>query len=138
MDAIKYTKIYLERRRGLNKFTMVKIITNKVLTPHTTKSDNIFYHKHYWSHPKVKSGEAFWVRDYELCVGYVLRKNTAIFRPIFSHKRQDLLNEVHLDITNPKKFWDNIKSRYYLELSKISNLPLECVGYIVTFMYQNV
>jgi len=130
MDVMKYKKIILQENWGENKFSMIEESVNvPQCFPYTYSVD---FQK---SYPKILSGEAFWITHNKICVGYYYRINPDIFRPIFSYKRQDLLNMVHIDIVNAKKFWNNIKSRYYLELSKISNLPLECVGYIVTFMY---
>ena len=39
----------------------------------------------YWSnHPLVNSGDAYWLNERTLCLGYKLRSNNAIYRPIFS------------------------------------------------------
>lgn len=83
----------------------------------------------------VLSGAGFWVNDNELCIGYVLHSNPDIFRPIFSHARHQLLKYVHLKIICPKAFWNNVKMRYYICISKLKKVPLECVRYIVDMLY---
>jgi hypothetical protein len=69
-----------------------------------------------------------------MCVGYEMTSNPEIFRPIFCPARQCLLEQVHLDIIG-QKFWKKVKSRYYVCLSKIRRMPLECIAYVVNFIY---
>lgn len=124
MDIIKYRKWYLSENWGVNNFRMVIVK----------------HYKRHWDgirkiHPTVLSGAGFWVNDNELCIGYVLHSNPDIFRPIFSHARHQLLKYVHLNIICPKSFWDNVKMRYYICISKLKKVPLECVRYIVDMLY---
>ena len=121
MDIIKYRKIYLNNNWGQNHFTAIK---QKV-----SGTFNVY------NHPLVLTGQAFWLNDNELCIGYEFNTNPEIFRPIFSHKRQRLLDGVHSNIPNPCAFWNRIKRRYYYIISHIKNLPLECVEHIVRFTY---
>ena len=99
------------------------------------------------NHPLVSSHKAYWINDHELCVGYELIENPEIFRPIFSHKRQRLLDRMHKfgknndeddkghTIDNPYKFWNKIKSKYFKEIYKIKKIPVECINYIVKFIW---
>ena len=87
MNSTKYTKIILHENWANNNFAMIK---EKVTCFYF--SDFINFQMY---HPKILSGEAFWITPVELCVGYYLRTNPDIFRPIFSHKRQRLLDMVH-------------------------------------------
>lgn len=128
MDIIKYRKIYLKYNWGENHFSAIK---QKVYG--TYNVSNAFTHS--TNHPLVLSGQAFWFNDNELCIGYELNTHPEIFRPIFSHKRQRLLDEVHSKIQNPCRFWNRIKRRYYYIISHIKNLPLDCVKHIVKFTY---
>lgn len=121
MDVIAYRKIYLAENWGLNRFNMVR--HNAVRRAYGT------------NHPLVLSGQAFWHTDNELCLGYELETNPDIFRPIFSHKRQRLLDGVHSQIVNPTQFWNRVKRRYYFAISRITKLPLECVICIVNYIY---
>ena len=84
MNKEKYRKWYLTENWQDNRFIMIK---EKVNISHY-----IFVSA---TPPKILSGEAFWITYNELCVGYYSEKNPDIFRPIFSHKRQRLLDKVH-------------------------------------------
>lgn len=86
-------------------------------------------------HPLVVAGKAFRINDRELCVGYRLASNHTIFRPIFSHKRQRILDNVHANIRCPTAFWYNVRQRYYLCMCKVKKLPLDCIQYIMRFIY---
>jgi hypothetical protein len=150
MDIEKYRKWYLERNWGQNRFTMIKYTTNirKNISPE--------YHNGFMfsNHPLVLSGKAFWINSHELCLGYELVENREIFRPIFSYKRQRLLDRMHKfillfdengkkvnedeegqTINNPYKFWNQNKSKYFKELCKIKKVPIECSKHIINFIY---
>ena len=75
------------------------------------------------------------ITDYEMCIGYKLTENPEIFRPIFSYKRQRLLDKVNKDIYNPINFWNKVKSKYFLTLSENKKIPLDCVKIIINFIY---
>ena len=129
MDITKYRKWYLEHNWGTNRFIMVK------MRPHISHSEmrSECHELSNWNHPMVNSGEAFWITDSELCIGYKLEENTDIFRPIFSYKRQEILDKLNNNIYNPIKFWNKIKSTYFYSLCYITKLPIECVKNIVMF-----
>ena len=127
MDVIKYRKWYLCENWGTNEFVMVKHTVDKYSKKLFSFTNN---------HPRVLLGNAFWINNKELCIGYTMRGFNEIFRPIFSHKRQRILNKVNKNIINPIKFWNNIKSQYFMSLSKIRILPIDCINYIVEeFIY---
>tara|TARA_B110000093_G_C12583131_1_gene250861 strand:+ start:66 stop:452 length:387 start_codon:yes stop_codon:yes gene_type:complete len=128
MDIIKYRKMYLSENWGINQFVMVRKSVGSGRTPHG--------HSSWTNHPFVSTGQAFWINDSELCVGYKMNTDPDVFRPIFSHKRQRLLDRVHSTIVNPSNFWNRVKWRYYFTLCHIKTLPLECADYIVEFMYR--
>ena len=119
MDIIKYRKWYLLENWRDNAFRTVLVET----------PGRIVAQKH------LSSGTGFWLNDNVLCIGYEMCSNTDIFRPIFSHKRQRLLEHVHAGILG-QQFWQNVKSRYYVCLSKIKTMPLECVVHVVNFIYK--
>jgi len=129
MDVIKYRKLYLSENWGENRFIMV---TREV--EHQRRGLTIDFQT---NHPKVLSGEAYWITHNKLCIGYVLDSNPGIYRPIFSHKRQRLLDKVNLNIIKPYKFWNKIKSNYFMSLVKIHSkkIPIECIKYIIMFTY---
>lgn len=131
MDIEKYRKWYLEDRNNL--FTMVKFgVEFKELR--IWKNNRIVVLNFGRNHPFVLAEKAFWVNDRELCIGYQLCSNTSIFRPIFSYKRQRLLDQVHVDIKCPTAFWRAVKMRYYICMSQLKILPLQCVAHIVHFI----
>jgi len=120
MNVEKYRKWYLSENWGDNRFKMIIFnigIDNGPIT-----------------HGLVLSKQAFWVNEHTLCIGYRLCCNPNIYRPIFSHARQRLLDKVHKDIINPAIFWRKIKQRYYLCLSKVKKIPLECVIHIIHYI----
>jgi len=125
MDVIKYRKLYLQHNWAVNSFIMV---TKKL--PWWNFRENMSK-----NHRDVLSGKCFWINNKELCMGYEMITNETIFRPIFSHKRQRLLDKVHLNIINPIKFWNKIKSRFFTTLSEKKNIPLECIMHIILYFY---
>jgi len=136
MDAIKYRKWYLSENWGENRFTMLEFLVE--LTQLQFRQNNrIMTVDFQRNHPKVLSGEAYWITHTKLCIGYELDSNPGIYRPIFSHKRQRLLDKVNLNIIKPYKFWDKIKSNYFMSLAKIHSkkIPIECIKYIIMFTY---
>jgi len=120
MDKEKYRKWYLLYNWGNNEFIMVKC-----------KS---VYNLRY-IHLLIKNGTAYWLNTNELCIGYILINDHNIFRPVFSYKRQQFLDNVNTDIKNYNKFWNRIKSRYYYTMAHKKELPLEIIEKIVTYIY---
>ena len=137
MDVSKYRKWYLSENWGLNDFTMVTYRTHigRMRNDGFTRVHHLWesLRGNVWNHPMVNSGNPFWINDSELCIGYELRENSNIFRPIFSHKRQQFLDKENLDIISPKKFWNKVKSKYFHALYYIKKLPIDCVNQIMMF-----
>lgn len=134
MNLQKYRHWYLEENWGNNCFKKVEY--NVEFKEIRVRKDNIistiFFQR---NHPKVLSGEGYWLTHQKLCIGYVCRKNPKIFRPIFSYKRQNLLDKVNKDLYNHIKFWNKAKSKYFLTLSENKKIPLDCIKYIINFIY---
>ena len=95
MDTVKYRRLCLGS--GQNKFKMVKKVVD---LDYNEKSSTRFH----WAsmtydmqknHPLVLSGNAFWQTHNELCIGYILVTNNDVFRPIFSHARQRILDQMN-------------------------------------------
>lgn len=129
MDRSKYRKWYLSENWGENKFYMIKKINPKSRTEIARENPLGLYHGNGYRNPE----KAFWINDYELCIGYALRENLQIFRPIFSYKRQQILDKVNKAVYNNRKFWNKVKSKYFYSLCNIKKLPIECVKHIVLF-----
>ena len=152
MTPIRYRKLYLTENWAENNFVMIK---EKVNIP-----DRIFVSAAppilQWSHPNVLSGEAFWISHNELCIGYHSATNPDIFRPVFSYKRQRLLDKVHYNkedndkekeekgekefpdysIINPNLRY--ARKKYLFGLVKKKELPMDCVKIILSFIHINL
>lgn len=150
MNSIKYRKLYLQENWGENKFKMIQEIVNIPRCfpyPYSINFQRV--------HPKVESGEAFWITHNKLCIGYYLESNSDIFRPIFSYKRQRFLDEVHngkekddegydeeenYSINNPhlryarKKYLVGLIEFELMQLKK--KIPMDCVNIILSFINQ--
>ena len=49
-------------------------------------------------HPLIQNGTGCWINCNTILVGYTLKNNSEIFRPIFSNDREELLSMVRHDI----------------------------------------
>lgn len=125
MDNKKYRKLYLSHNSGNNAFTMIIYRVDKPFNDYSL-GDN---------HPLVKKGCAFWESNNELCTGYYYARNHKIYRPIYSYVRQKLLDKVNINIRNPNIFWNKIKSRYFITISKIKKLPIDLSKNIIEYLY---
>ena len=130
MNIEKYRKWYLQENWAENRFKMIKyIVTIDVI------HNRVFNTAYGRVHPLVLSGKAFWINDYELCIGYELQENSEIYRPIFSYDRQQILNKINMNIVNSKKFWNKVKSKYFITLFKVKKLPVVCIDNIINMIY---
>ena len=135
MNVLLYRKLYLSENWGSNRFIQLKhpVVGVPRLQDWYPSSSTLF--DNIQNHPFVTSGRAYWINDNELCVGYQLRTNPRVFRPIFSDKRQRLLNVVHTDLIHPSNFWRTVRMRYWQTVCLLKQLPLDCVDCIVRFIY---
>jgi len=143
MDVFKYRKLCLEENWGKNRFQMIIYNVGEYVV-----EDRVFITPYGRIHPLVISKKAFWINKDELCLGYTLDTNPEVFKPIFSHSRQMILDRVHNEkidedgnkeqnIRNPFKFLNKIKRRYFNTLYKKRNLPTVCIRYIIMFLFAN-
>lgn len=133
MNITLYRKLYLSENWGSNRFTQIKqkvVAFKKSKVCKNNRVKGVDY-----NHPSVLSGHAYWVNDREICVGYRLLSNPSVFRPIFSHRRQRLLDQVNVEILRPTNFWRAVRIRYWTTICNVKQLPLECVDCIVRFIY---
>lgn len=140
MDIRKYRTIVLCHNHETNKFQMIKYNIE-----HDVERNRVFKTAYGRIHPLVLSKKAFWINKDELCIGYKLDTNPEIYRPIFSHSRQRILDKVHNEeidddgnknqnIRNPYKFWNKIKTKYFNTLYKKRELPTVCISRIIMFI----
>ena len=83
------------------------------------------------NHPLVNSGNAYWTNNTTLCLGYTLRNNNAIFRPIFSHKWQDLRNNFQKNIK--KTVLKREETCAWYEIVRIKKLPIDIVNMVIEY-----
>ena len=94
MNAVKYRKWYLQENWKTNSFIM------KTYPIPPVRINNHL----------ILSEEAFQIGYTRLlCVGYEFRENMNVFRPVFSHKRQLLLDKVNFNIHRPIHFWNKYR-----------------------------
>ena len=139
MNSIKYRKWCLTENQQENKLTMIKEKVNVPLCFPCPYSINFQR-----SHPKVLSGEAFWISHNELCIGYHSTTNPDIFRPVFSYKRQGLLDKVHYnkkedndeenDYSIIKPNLRYARKKYLFGFVRKKELPMDCVKIILSFI----
>ena len=85
------------------------------------------------NHPLVNKGEAYWSNSTHLCLGYRLRNNHDIFRPIFRSDRQNIINQFQNNIN--RVVIKRNEKRAFIELLKIKRLPIELVEKIIKLTY---
>jgi len=135
MNSTKYRKFVLTENYQDNAFIM---ITLKVNIPRCFSCP--FSVNFQRSHPKVISEEAFWIGHNKLCVGYHSRVNPVIFWPVFSWKRQKLLDIVQYDKKN-SIIHPNLKyarRKYVTGLDQRFRIPMDCVEIILSFIHHNM
>ena len=86
-----------------------------------------------YNHPLVNSHQAYWLNMTTLCIGYRLRNNPDIFRPVFSHKRQRNINEFQNNIKRVVEKRNEIRA--FIELFKIKRFPRVLVEKIIKLAY---
>ena len=148
MNSIKYRKLYLTQNWGENNFIMIKEKINVprcIPCPYSVNFQTV--------HPKVLSGEAYWITHNELCIGYCSSIDPDLFRPIFSYSRQRLLDKVHhgkkeddedydeednYSIISPKLRY--ARKKYLIAIDEhvicLDNkkIPMDCVKIILSFI----
>lgn len=144
MNRTKYRKFYLTYNWQDNKFRIIRENVNtpynpeRLLTVHFQKAQS-----------QVLSETAYWLTHNQICTGYYLITNPDIFRPVFSYKRQELLDKVHYgkkkedeDVENdysiikPNLRYARIK--YLFAFVRKKELPLDCVKIILSFIQKHL
>lgn len=127
MNSIKYRKLYLRENWEENEFIMIEENVNIPYCFPCPYSVNFQR-----SHPKVLSGEAFWINHNKLCIGYYSSKDPNVFRPIFSYTRQKLLDKLNSSINNPNL--SIARKKYLTGLDNIKKIPIDCIEIILSFI----
>ena len=95
------------------------------------------------NHPLVNSGLAYWMNNKTLCLGYILKTNESIVRPIFSHKRHELITVIHDEVKEAvlnrmNRMIANAhesKMKAYVECFKIEKWPKVILDKIFELVY---
>jgi len=87
-------------------------------------------------HPLVQKQQAYWIDDNTLLKGYKL-KNTNVFRPIFTFKREHQLKVVREDILKFAKIFSSRSRSYFYKktLLEITLLPEDIINEIVSLTW---
>jgi hypothetical protein len=135
MDIVKYRKLLLTQLLYVTPFhnSQWDELTLKVKNPEEYEllhqrnipgSGHPFYttmHERIENHPLVKTRDAYWQNRTTLCIGYTLKANPSIFRPIFSHARQALIDKLLPSISLMVKRRE--KSLTFMAIFKIKKIP---------------
>jgi len=144
MNATIYRKIVLVENWGENKFIMIEETVN------VPRCFPCPYSVHFQiSHPKVSSGEGYWITHNKLCIGYYYDENPEIFRPIFSYTRQKLLDKVHYGKKEKDQVVGNdysiikpnlryARNKYLFGFVRKKKLPIDCIKIILSFIHSNL
>ena len=131
MNQFKYKKFVVNTTNNWEReILLVNDWISSTLNPRSVRARDRFY---YLNHPLVNRGIAFWLNHYTLCLGYKLKHNNNIFRPIFNRNRQQLMNEFQNNIR--KIVLKREEKRAFIELIKIKKLPNEIIDKIVKIAY---
>lgn len=128
MDILTYRRIVVNTDK--NKYFSKQIWNSENITvqPWWRYTD-----LHTTNHPLVNSHKAYWTNNTTLCIGYIMIDNNDIFRPIFSHKRQVMINEFQPNIAIAVK--KRSEKMAYIALLKIKKLPVVLVEEIINLIY---
>ena len=88
-------------------------------------------------HPIIDKGMGYWLNDSEIVIGYRLRTNPSITRPIFNYRREINFRKVKLYIHRYLKFKMALIRQKMIrkELIKIKFLPIETIENILKYCY---
>tara|TARA_B110000444_G_scaffold57340_1_gene53440 strand:- start:100 stop:534 length:435 start_codon:yes stop_codon:yes gene_type:complete len=144
MNSTIYRKIVLVQNWGENKFIMIEETVNVPRCFPCPYSENFQI-----SHPKVSSGEGYWITHNKLCIGYYYDENPEIFRPIFSYTRQKLLDKVHYGKKEEDQVVGNdysiikpnlryARNKYLFGFVRKKKLPIDCIKIILSFIHSKL
>ena len=81
------------------------------------------------NHPLVNKGIAYWKNNTTLCIGYILKEKSTIYRPIFSYKREkqiyNFLPNIPIAVKNREKYL------IFVEIMRIKKIPRVIINEII-------
>ena len=133
MELSKYRKYIVNVNDNNNEYNFFNPEWESVNmnVPHWTHSS--FTRSWDDNHQLINSGKAYWVNQTTLCLGYKLINNPVIYRPIFSYKRQEIINKFQKNIS--KVVLKREKYLIYMELLKIKKFPIEIIDEFINILY---
>jgi len=135
MDITKYRQHvvnfpYVQKRRNWRQpWEQVRVF----VPPHLRLRWNDYTELCTYNHPLVNSNQAYWSNNTTLCLGYRLRNNPDIFRPVFNHKRQCNIDQFQNNIKRVVEKRNEIRA--FIELFKIKRFPRVLVEKIIKLAY---
>ena len=134
MDIVKYRRYFiyggdpyfLSGRPNL----MVPIYLDVPYTNFNTLTNNT-------NHPLVNSKQAFWINNTTLVTGYCLKNDSNIVRPIYSHTRENYLENIRKELLKTQgEFIGEVRKKIVKDsLSWIKKLPLDITNHIANIAY---
>ena len=127
MEIATYRKYLVNTDKYFNK---------KCLTVLPIPFTYFFFENGLRNHPLVNKGIAYWINDHTLVIGYELKSNPQIFRPIYSHSREKKINELYdkrIPCAN-KKIKIIRRKKLYYELCRLY-LPKELIIKMILLIY---
>lgn len=79
------------------------------------------------NHPLIRKGLAFWDNN-KLIIGYKLKENYEIFRPLWSKEREQMLSKVRVELDMYSRFYaanfrENMIYNVLLDIENIKKIP---------------
>ena len=95
MDLIKYRKYVVDNILWEKMKLDVSDWIDEYLSPMSVSCKNRFEKI---NHPLVNSGDAYWIDNKTLCLGYMLKSDSKTVMPIFNHNKQLTLKNLQTEL----------------------------------------
>ena len=87
------------------------------------------------NHPLVNRNFAYWVDENTLCIGYTLKNNPTVFRPVYKPKRFKYMRKILPNIPIVvKKREQYLKHHAHKEIFKLTKIPEDVINIIMDFV----
>lgn len=117
MNLIQYRKYFI----NINNWEYIKIKIKYNTSVH------LIYTKY------IKSGLGFWLNNNTITLGYKLKTNNSIIRPIYNSYRNKKIMRINDAI--PKIVLKREKLLLYIEFIKKKTIPIEIINHIFNIAY---
>jgi len=87
------------------------------------------------NHPLVNRNFAYWVDENTLCIGYTLKTNISLFRPVYKPERmkymRKMLHNIPIAVKKREKY---LKHLGHKEIFKLTKIPEDVINVIMDFV----